>query len=692
MSGLPPGNYQVTVIASSTLPYLPTRRLINNAGQIIVNGQSNAYLWNPISPNATVGDLTGIGALPADAPPHTVAMAINDYGQIIGTTARTDGSDTRPFLWTPSGPKSTSGTLTAFLGGLTGTPTDINSYGEIGASGLLWLPDSANAVTGTPYWNNNFQGLIRINDSGQAIMGGTLFTPTTPRGTTGTFTALNNLPSSSQTITLDINAGGSVLGSIRLPIISHYQAFLWTPTTPNGATGTVTLIPLPANILSMQPVAMNASGQIAGWIEHSNGLIAPFLYESGAVYDLSTLSDQLRSFSGDDFAIGINDLGQIVVCGTSVYLLTPGAAPSAPPGSVPVTFAAANGEAQAFTVTGAGCSPGGYNTPQTLHWIPGSSCTVAFLSPHFPSPGTRYDFIAWQDGIATNPRVFAAPVQAATYTANFSTSYLLTVLANSSAAGTVAGGGWYPSGALATVSANPAIGYRVAGFTPSATVTMTAPMTVIANFSLALPEPPGHYQITQIDLPGNSGPINNYGQVIASFAPFDSSALWTPDAPNQKTGRLTMLAGLASAINGRGQVALSGGFSSEGASLWSPDTPNATTGTAALLPAPSPGTLYRGIALSIDSFGQVSGLWNFATNGNFLWTPTQPNGTVGTISTTSPLAGSYINDFGQGIQGTTLFTPLPHAATPARRRLSPASPVPPSPRSTRSIPTARFSD
>ena len=73
ISAPPPGNYQVTVIATGTLPYLPTRRLINNAGQVIVNGPSHAYLWNPISPNATVGELTDTGAFPPPAAPSCSA-------------------------------------------------------------------------------------------------------------------------------------------------------------------------------------------------------------------------------------------------------------------------------------------------------------------------------------------------------------------------------------------------------------------------------------------------------------------------------------------------------------------------------------------------------------------------------------------------------------------------------------------
>src|SRR5271165_3478060 len=50
----------------------------------------------------------------------------------------------------------------------------------------------------------------------------------------------------------------------------------------------------------------------------------------------------------------------------------------------------------------------------------------------------------------------------------------------------------------------------------------------------------------------------------------------------------------------------------------------------------------------IDDFGQVSGFDICAPNSGFLSTPSQPNSSGGTLSATSPLAGTYLNEFGQG--------------------------------------------
>lgn len=71
-----------------------------------------------------------------------------------------------------------------------------------------------------------------------------------------------------------------------------------------------------------------------------------------------------------------------------------------------------------FTVTGAGCAPGSYVSPQTLAWTSGSSCTVAF-DPSQTSSGLPYRFVNWSDGgSAVTPRTFTVPQNSTTYTAN----------------------------------------------------------------------------------------------------------------------------------------------------------------------------------------------------------------------------------------------------------------------------------
>jgi len=341
-------------------------------------------------------------------------------------------------------------------------------------------------------------------------------------------------------------------------------------------------------------------------------------------------------------------------------------------------FAAASLEAQvsitiasspagaSFTVNGAGCSPGAYTTPQSLSWTTGTSCTVGFASPQYPQAGTQYGFTGWQDGGTSNPRVIPALALATTYTANFSTSYFLTTIANPSQGGTVSGGGWYAANSTATVTATPASGYQFLSWTgvtnttagsTSATVNMTAGQYVTANFTPTL-VPPNNYVATQILASGTGVAINNFGQVVA-YNPSNPAraSLWTPATANGTVGSLTDLGSLPvngtpsivpSGIDDQGQivgtVAVLPANTTTEAFLWQPSAPNATTGSMMtfLGPGTSPST-----AIGINGFGQIIGVEN---NGSYIWTPSSANATVGTLNTDSRLNGvTAINGYGQAV-------------------------------------------
>jgi len=74
-----------------------------------------------------------------------------------------------------------------------------------------------------------------------------------------------------------------------------------------------------------------------------------------------------------------------------------------------------------FSTSGAGCVPGGgYTTPQTLEWTPGSSCAINFGSPQTGPGSVPYSFHRWSDDNSTNPtRAITAPASFATYNAVF---------------------------------------------------------------------------------------------------------------------------------------------------------------------------------------------------------------------------------------------------------------------------------
>jgi uncharacterized repeat protein (TIGR02543 family) len=139
-----------------------------------------------------------------------------------------------------------------------------------------------------------------------------------------------------------------------------------------------------------------------------------------------------------------------------------------------------------------------YTSKQTLSWTAASSHTIATTSLQ-TSSGTQNSFASWSDGGAILHLV--APSTATTYTASFNTSYQLTTAASPTTGGTVlpATGAFYASGTVVNLSATPSSGYTFSGWTgnvasassSSTTVAMSAPQTVVANFTSASAPPSG---------------------------------------------------------------------------------------------------------------------------------------------------------------------------------------------------------
>jgi probable HAF family extracellular repeat protein len=536
----------------------------------------------------------------------------------------------------------------------------------------------ANGSSGSANTDARFNGIMAINDFGQAIMSQQsfdLFTPSVPHGSTGTFTQIAKLPGGLSSALTAINNNGTVVGNTCVPTGTgscSLHAFVWTPASPNGSVGAVTEIGAPAGFSAITPTALNASGQVVGVMFAADGSSAPFLYANGTAYDLSALSVQLRGAS----PAGINDIGQIVLNSSGgIFLLTPGA-PSAPPGSVAISILTAPG--QPVTVAGTGCSAGSYAGPQTLYWVPVSSCTVAIISPFSSSLGTRFTFAGWTDGVTANPRVFVAPPQPAIYAAAYSMQFYLNATSSPAAGGSVTGSGWYAAGSMATITATPAAGYRLLDWTPAvaaagalqAGIIVSNPQTVTANFVPLTATVPGNYQVVTVSGTGPEGPayslqpkpINQYGQVTGNNGgtPF----LWTPAAANGTSGGLTRIPGVpggasdaAFAINDRGQIAGATVNASGGQPfLWSPATPNGTVGTSFAFLGSAPASPPPG-PLDINNYGQISGQ---SGGSPFIWTPASANGTTGSSNSDGRLTGiAAINDFGQAIMNGTpaLFTP-----------------------------------
>ncbi len=153
-----------------------------------------------------------------------------------------------------------------------------------------------------------------------------------------------------------------------------------------------------------------------------------------------------------------------------------------------------------LTVTSAnsGCAPSTFTTPLTLAWTPTSTCQLSVTTPQAGPTGVQYALSNWQDGTTSTIDNVIAPQSSATntftYTATFTTQYLLTTATTTG--GTVSAGGFYTSGTNAIITATPSAGYYFVNFTvvdsngntttPTSnplTLAMNGPESVTANFS-----------------------------------------------------------------------------------------------------------------------------------------------------------------------------------------------------------------
>ncbi len=137
-----------------------------------------------------------------------------------------------------------------------------------------------------------------------------------------------------------------------------------------------------------------------------------------------------------------------------------------------------------------------YTAPVTFAWNIGATHTVTWLSTSDQVPGTRYAFQGWIDGSSANPRSLTVPSTNASYTANLTVQYLLTLAVSPAGAGTLTASpassdGYYSSGSSLTLTASPATGYifwyfvGISGTSPQ-TVTLSSPLSVTADFYCSL--------------------------------------------------------------------------------------------------------------------------------------------------------------------------------------------------------------
>lgn len=171
----------------------------------------------------------------ADVPflPFSPADVANNTGQITGYSEYEDSSDnyhTDAFLWDPVNGMTDLGTLDG-SNDQSSYGYGINGFGEVaGGSG-----GGGFAAVARP----SSRGKGPLAATSGATSGAFLWIPNSANGTSGSLIGLGSLGSSpfaSQSVANSINSYGEVAGSS--PASSFEQhAFLWAPTTANGADG-----------------------------------------------------------------------------------------------------------------------------------------------------------------------------------------------------------------------------------------------------------------------------------------------------------------------------------------------------------------------------------------------------------------------------------------------------------------------
>jgi probable HAF family extracellular repeat protein len=315
---------------------------VNELGQVVGNATTAAYfthafLWN----DGTMIDLGTLGGF------NSFANDINDVGQVLGTATIAPGiSEEHAFLITPQGGEwfrdsdlDGRNDLMIDLGAVTGDPNlaavDINNAGQvIGNSSegraVLWDPVNGLTDLGLPpgYSRSYAAG---INQAGQVT--GTVLSGDDVTGWqyhVFLWDAVHGMTVLGSGSAAAINDVGQVIGSG-----SGYPAFLWTPDSANGHTGSFIGLEMPPGHDYAWASGINNAGQVVGtgttiiepdiseysdaWFWNTPGNAEHLLSQLLPGSDALWLGDAVAINDGGAVAAnGINSLGQ-----ERAFLLTP---------------------------------------------------------------------------------------------------------------------------------------------------------------------------------------------------------------------------------------------------------------------------------------------------------------------------------------------------------------------------------
>jgi uncharacterized repeat protein (TIGR02543 family) len=350
---------------------------------------------------------------------------------------------------------------------------------------------SSGVLSGTPTGQGSFSPTFTVNDSQLDSANVTL--PITINPAPLTAITIQTSPTGLK-FTVDGGAAQTAPQTVNLSPGSHTIA---VATTQAGSVGTQyvfanwsdggaashsitvgsTAATYTATFTTQYQLTISASPVAGGTVTPSSGSY----YASGTAVPITATPNSGYTFSGWSGSVASPSAAS-----TTVTMSAPQA--------VTANFSSQTGVTIQTSPTGLLFSVDGgaaQTAPQTLNLSQGSH-TIAVATTQTGSAGTQYVFASWSDGGAASHTITVGST-AATYTASFTTEYLLTISASPVAGGTVtpSSGSYYASGTVVPITATANSAYTFSGWSgsvgnagvASTTVTMSAPQAVTANFA-----------------------------------------------------------------------------------------------------------------------------------------------------------------------------------------------------------------
>ena len=425
---------------------------------------------------------------PANAPAAgPVAVQITANPDFLSFSVdNTSFSAPQNFQWIPASSHAFSASATQISGPVTYSSTLVSASTGVTVGSTITGPYCSTTYTAQYSSSSSCDFSIAPYDSDQqdfTLAGGTGVMQVTAADSTCVW-SVTGLPSwitapstSFQgtgifTYTVQANAGGP-----RSAVVS-VAGFPITVAQPCGASCGYSLSPTgssPTSAAGQGSVTVTCSAQTCAWTAASNVPWITVAANSGGTGNGSVTYSVAAN-------TGAARVGTLTIAGQT-FTVNQGAAAAITIQTVPAGLQ--------FTVDGGAVQ----TAPETIGLSAGTH-TLAVAATQTgaggASSGTQYVFTSWSDGGGASDTITVGS-STATYTATFQTQYQLTISASPAAGGTVTpmSGGFYDAGSAVPIAATPASGYQFNGWTgniassasASTTVTMSAPETVVGNFS-----------------------------------------------------------------------------------------------------------------------------------------------------------------------------------------------------------------